>query len=440
MRWAVDAIYVCAAVVLAPLVAYRACSTGKYRRDWRQRRGFVPDLPSGKTRIWVHAVSVGEVNAVRGLIQAWRRADPAAEMVVSTTTDTGIARARQLFPDMVVIRYPLDFSWFAGRALDRIKPSLIVLVELEVWYQLVTLAAARGIPVCVVNGRLSERSCRRYAWVRPVIRRMFRSLAWVGAQDEAYAARFRRLGTPADRVVVTASMKWDTAELADTIPGSDAAAAAMGLDRRRPIWVCGSTGPGEEQVVLQALRRLLSAHPGLQVILVPRKPERFDEVASLVVKAGFTCVRRSESPDGTTRPTGEGVVFLGDTMGELRKFYSLADVVFVGRTLAGMGGSDMMEVAALARPVVVGPHTENFADTMRQLEAGSGIRVLRSDLESGRPADELAEAVGSLLDDPAAARALGAAGREVVKRNRGAIDRTLATLMEITQHAKHRAS
>ncbi|MBP7935791.1 MAG: 3-deoxy-D-manno-octulosonic acid transferase [Phycisphaerae bacterium] len=436
MRWLVDAIYLCAAVALAPLVVYRAYATGKYRCDWDQRRGHLPDLPAGRTRVWIHAVSVGEVNAVRGLVQSWQARSPETEIILSTTTDTGVARARQLFPDLLVIRYPLDLSWCVSRALDRVKPSLVVLVELEVWYQFATLAAGRGIPVCVVNGRLSERSCRRFAWVGPVVRQMFGSLAWVGAQDEVYAARFRRMGVPSDRVAVTSSMKWDTADLADTIAGSEVAAAALGLDRGRPIWVCGSTGPGEEEVVLAALERLWAAHPGLQVILVPRKPERFDEVADLIVKKGFTCVRRSESPDGTTRSAGEGAVFLGDTMGELRKFYSIADVVFVGRTLAKMGGSDMMEVAALARPVVVGPHTENFADTMRQFQAGGGVRVLRSDLEVGEPALELAGVIDALFADPEAAKALGAAGREVVKRNRGAIDRTLNALMERMPHAK----
>jgi len=440
MRWFVDFCYLIAAVLLAPVVLYRAMVTGKYRHDWKQRRGYLPKLTPHSSRVWIHAVSVGEVNAVRGLINAWQQQSPETEIVLSATTDTGIARARALFPDLTIFRYPLDISRFVQRALDRIQPTMIVLVELEVWYQFVTLASARGIPVAVVNGRLSETSLRRFGWIRPVARRMFRVLSWIGAQDETYAERFRKVGVPAERVVVSGSMKWDTAELVDTIPGSDALARAMGLDPSRPIWVCGSTGPGEEAVILKARDRVRRGHPSLQLVLVPRKPERFDEVAAVIRRAGLLCVRRSQSPDGSERRPCEGMVLLGDTMGELRKFYTLADVVFVGRTLAAMGGSDMMEVAALARPIIVGPHTENFADTVDQLERGRAIHVIDADLNAPDVVDRLSQAVGVLLDDRQAAQTMADNGREVVKRNRGAIERTLCSLTEIMQRAQHRPS
>ena len=437
MRWFVDFCYLIAAIVLAPVVLYRVIVTGKYRHDWKQRMGYLPELAPASSRVWVHAVSVGEVNAVRGLISALKQRSPETEIVLSATTDTGIARARELFPDLTVVRCPLDISRFVQRALDRIQPTMIVLVELEVWYQFVTLAAARGIPVAVVNGRLSKSSLRRFGWIRPVARRMFRALTWVGAQDETYAERFRRVGVPAERVTVSGSMKWDTAELVDTIPGSGALARAMGLDPSRPTWVCGSTGPGEEAVILEARDRVRRSHPSLQLVLVPRKPERFDEVAAVIRRASLTCVRRSESPDGTERSLSEGTVLLGDTMGELRKFYALADVVFVGRTLAAMGGSDMMEVAALARPIMVGPHTANFADTVDQLERGRAIHIIDADLNAPDVVDRLAQAVGVLLEDRQAARTLAEKGREVVKRNRGAVERTLCSLMEIMQRAQH---
>ncbi len=440
MRWFVDACYLLAAVLLAPLAVYRAVTLGKYRQDWGQRRGWLPEREASARRVWIHAVSVGEINAVRGLIEAWRQRDPQAEIVVSCTTDTGLARARQLFGDLTVIRYPLDLSRFVDRALDRIRPTMIVLVELEVWYQFVTRAASRGIPVAVVNGRLSERSVRRFRWVSVVAGRMFRSLAWVGAQDELYADRFRRMGVPADRVCVTGSMKWDTAEVADSLPGSEDLARAMGIDPAQPTWVCGSTGPGEEAVILKARDRLVREHPGLQVVLVPRKPERFDEVASLVRRSGLSCVRRSESADGTRRQPAVNTIFLGDTMGELRKIYTLADVVFVGRTLAPMGGSDMMEVAALARPIVVGPHTENFADTVQRLAEARAIRVVPVDVSRTEVAEALAQAVGQLLADREAARTQALAGRQVVQRNRGAIERTLNALVEILDRAQHLAS
>lgn len=441
MRWMVDLCYLLAAVLLAPFLLYRSIRTGKYRRDWDQRRGWLPELPGGRLRVWIHAVSMGEVNALPGLVAAWQWRAPDTELVISSTTDTGIDRARKLFPDLVVFRYPLDFSRFVNRALDRIAPTLIVLVELEVWYQLVTLATSRGIPVAVINGRITaDKSLRRFRWVMPIARRMFGALAWVGAQDESYAERFRMVGVRPDRISVTGSMKWDTAQIVDSVPGSEELARAVGLDRGRPVWVCGSTAEGEEAIVLRVFASLRCKYPTLQLVIVPRRPERFDEVAGLIGQAGFTCVRRSMSPDGShSAPSGTEVV-LGDTMGELRKFYCLADVVFVGRTLADAGGSDMIEVAALARPTIVGPHTENFADVVRRLEAARAIHVLSADLKDDGVTEALARAVNTLLADREAARRMGQAAREVVKQNLGATQRTLEALMEIMHRAQHRPS
>ncbi|UCD27833.1 MAG: 3-deoxy-D-manno-octulosonic acid transferase [Planctomycetota bacterium] len=437
MRWLVDVCYLLAAVLLLPVVIYRALTTGKYRRGWIQRLGGMPILPPDGRRVWIHAVSVGEINAVRGLVEMWREGSDNTELIISTTTDTGYARARQLFPDLLVIRYPLDISWFVRRGLKRIAPSMVVLVELEVWYQFVTQAAKMEIPVAVINGRLSETSIRRFKWIKPIARQMFESLTWIGAQDKTYANRFCLMGVPAGRVTVTGSMKWDGAQITDYIEGTEELARAMGCDRNRPTWVCGSTGPGEEKLVLDAFGKLREKHQNLQLAVVPRKPERFGEVADLIVRSGFDCIRRSDFPDGKACPPLENSVMLGDTMGELRKFYLLADVVFVGRTLARMGGSDMMEVAGLAKPIIVGSHTENFADTMRQLEEGNAILVASADLENPEAADILADAVGKLLDDPVAARGMGDNGREVVKKNRGATERTLDTLMEIMRRAEH---
>jgi 3-deoxy-D-manno-octulosonic-acid transferase len=353
--------------------------------------------------------------------------------VISTTTDTGQARARELFPDLTVIRYPLDLSRFVRRALDRIQPTVIVLVELEVWYQFIAEARARGIPVVVINGRLSERSVKRFGLIGRIVRRMFESLTWVGVQDETYAERFRQMGVPADRVMVTGSLKWDNAGATDHIAGSDTLAAAMGIDPARPLWVCGSTGPDEEEIVLKAYNLVLKRHPRLQLAIIPRKPERFDEVADLIDKRGFECVRRSRCPDGVAHTPSERAVFLGDTMGELRKFYHLATVVFVGRSIAAMGGSDMMEVAGLAKPILVGPHTENFKDAVDQLRRHDAIRIVEAELGDTDAAEKLADAVTALLGDRVAAERLSENARRVVQENRGATERTLAKLMEIAE-------
>jgi 3-deoxy-D-manno-octulosonic-acid transferase len=439
MRLLVDLLQFLTALAVSPIILYRALTTGKYRQGWGERRGFVPVLSPAALwpRVWVHAVSMGEVNAIRGLVAAWRARSPGTEFVISTTTDTGQARARELFPDLTVIRYPLDLSRFVRRAMDRIKPTMIVLTELEVWYQFIAEARQRGLPVAIVNGRLSERSVRRFGLIRPVARRMFESLTWVGTQDDAYAERFQRMGVPAGRVEITGSLKWDTAQVADNIPGSDLLARSSGIDPDRPLWVCGSTGPGEEEIILRAYTAVRKRHPQPGLAIIPRKPERFDEVAELIAQAGFECIRRSRCPDGTTSKPIDNAIVLGDTMGELRKFYSLASVVLVGRTIAAMGGSDMMEVAALAKPILVGPHTENFADAVHQLRRHDGIRVIDAELDDPLASEKLAEAVAALLDQPEAARQLAMNARKVVQENRGATERTLARLIEIAGRGSH---
>jgi 3-deoxy-D-manno-octulosonic-acid transferase len=406
---------------------------GKNRRGWAERFGGVRTFDHTRPRIWVHAVSLGEINCTPRLVEALQVRLPYYDIVFSTTTDTGYARAVQLYGADRVFRFPLDFSPVVSRVLGRVKPSMIVLVELEVWYNLVGIAAKRGIPVVVINGRLTERSAARFRRLGGFARSMFEKLAWVGAQDDSIAARFRALGARGTRVEITSSLKWDTAEVTDRVGGADAFANALGLDDARTLWVCGSTGPGEEAMILDAYRQLTRDWPSFAqnagvgsakhsdteppiLALVPRKPERFDEVARLIERAGHVCVRRSEHRDGTVGAAlPESGVVLGDTMGELRKFYSLADVVFIGRTLVPMGGSDPMEVAALGKPVVMGPYTDNFQLPVTALADADAIRTVQT-------VDGLPKVVGTILGDTSLAKELGARAREVVIRNQGATD------------------
>jgi len=464
MRWLADIAYLFAGLIYLPVALYHALILGKNRRGWRQRFGGVPTFDPTVPRIWIHAVSLGEINATPRLVAALRERLPETDVVFSTTTDTGYARAVQLYGADCVFRFPLDSSLVVSRVLRRVRPTMIVLVELEVWYNLVRIAARRGIPVAIVNGRLTERSARRFGWLGSIGRSMFRDLTWAGAQDETIAARFRSVGVPTDRIEVTSSLKWDTAAVTDRVDGADELGAAIGLDGSRPVWVCGSTGRGGEEMLLNTYRTIVRfgtnqsrgrerldqqshvatkprSHEGRVypvagapdsdtkipiLVLVPRKPERFDEVARLVADAGFTCVRRSQRPDGTrvaTDSAGGGVV-LGDTMGELRKFYSLADVVFVGRSLVPLGGSDPMEVAALGKPIVTGPHMENFESAVNSLRSADAIRVVQT-------ADELSAVIGELLADSSTRARLGAAAREVVLRNQGATQRTADRLVRL---------
>ena len=414
----------------APFWLLKGSARRKVLKALAQRMGRVEPGGGGIAvgpAVMIHAVSLGEMNATRALVARLREARLGLRFILSTTTETGFNRGTELYgsaPDCRLIRYPLDFTPAVARVLDRLKPSVVVLMELEVWPNFLRQCQRRGVPVLLVNGRLTESSYRNYRWAKPVAATMFRRLALVCAQDQAYADRFVALGAPADRVRVTGTMKFDNAQVADRIDGAEQLAAAVGL---RPgsdrVWVCGSTGPGEEQIALDAYRSLLPKHPALRLVLVPRHPERFDDVAQLIERANFPLTRRSRvAPDSSfiPHPSSLPSVVLGDTMGELRKFYSLADVVLVGRTLVDLGprqhGSDMIEPAGLAKPVIVGTFTGNFAEVMNAFRCANAIE------EVARPED-LAGAVDRLLTDRDAAAAMGRRAQDVVRREQGATQR-----------------
>ena len=384
--------------------------------------------------VMIHAVSLGEMNATRALVAKLREARPGLQFIISTTTETGFSRGTELYgaaPDCRLIRYPLDFTPAVARVLDGLKPSLVVLMELEVWPNFLRQCQKRRIPVLLVNGRLTESSYRNYRIAKPLTAAMFRRLALVCAQDQAYADRFMALGAARDRVRVTGTMKFDNAQVADRIDGADELAAAVGLRLGTDaIWVCGSTGPGEEQIILDAYRELLPDYPALRLVIVPRHPERFDEVAQLIERAGFPLTRRSSPVPQSSVSTADSPrcpVVLGDTMGELRKFYSLAHVVLVGRTLLDLGprqhGSDMIEPAGLAKPVVVGPFTGNFAEVMNAFRAADGIREVRQP-------GEVAATIRRLLTEPGGAAEVGRRAQDVVRREQGATQRHVELILQ----------
>jgi 3-deoxy-D-manno-octulosonic-acid transferase len=375
---------------------------------------------------------LGEINATRALVDLLRRFEPGLQFIISTTTDTGYERGQQLYgsqADVTLIRYPLDFSGGVCRVLDRLQPALVVLMELEVWPNFLLHCRQRNIPVILANGRMSAHSYRNYQWIKPIVRKMFRRITKICVQDIDYGRRFAELGARPEDVLITGTMKFDNAVVADRIPGDSELAEAVGLyPGPDTIWVCGSTGPGEEEILLRVYRELLARHARLRLVLVPRKPERFDEVATLIEAMKFRCVRRSSSapppPPGSVIPP----VILGDTMGELRQFYSLADVVFVGRSLVDLGskqhGSDMIEPAALARPIVVGPWTGNFADAVRKFRAAEGIMVANDE-------PQLQEAMSVLLSTPAQAELMGRSAQDVVRREQGATERHARVILDV---------
>jgi len=362
-----------------------------------QRNGHVTRRDRASPAILIHAVSLGEMNATRALVAVLQRERPDLTFVISTTTPTGYERGRELYGTnrtVTLIRFPLDFKGTVERTLDGIRVSLVVLMEGEIWPNFLKACEKRDIPVLLVNARITSSAYRRYKLIRPVTAGMLRRLHGIAAQDHTYAKMFVDLGAPPGRVVVSGTMKFDTAITAGGIPGASTLAHEMGLDpTAQRIWVCGSTGAGEEKIALRVYREQLMRHPKLRLVIVPRHPQRFDEVADLIESHRFQVVRRSEKHRADPNAPIPAV-FLGDTMGELRKFYYMAEVVFVGRSLVDLGprqhGSDMIEPAALAKPVIVGPYTGNFAEPMRKFtEADAkGYDVIIFDWTSIYPRDE----------------------------------------------------
>jgi 3-deoxy-D-manno-octulosonic-acid transferase len=394
---ALDLLYAPAAIALAPGWAL------KRRAGWGERFGRVSPLPAPvrRPRVLLHAVSVGEAAALRAVVPALT---PDADVVVSATTDTGLARARELYaPAAHVVRYPLDFSGSVARFLDAVRPDAVALAELEVWPNFVRACKGRAIPVGIISGRLSERSLRGYQRIRGYFGGVLRDLDFIAVQDEDYAARFAALGVPRERVQVVGSMKWDAAAIAEgPVPGALELAATLGLDPARATIVAGSTGPGEEALLHGA------CPPGVQLVCAPRRPERFDEAARDLPG----CVRLSRLRTGDQAPRGT-LRFLIDTIGDLRKAYSLAHVVVVGRSFMGdLFGSDPIEPAALGKPVVIGPHTSDFAQVVRTLEAGGGL--LRSSTS------RLAADLLSLVEAPTRRADLSRSAVSVVRAQQGA--------------------
>jgi 3-deoxy-D-manno-octulosonic-acid transferase len=327
---------------------------------------------------------------------------PCPEVVIAATTDTGYARARTLFAsDHVVVRYPLDFSASVSRFLDRIDTDVVVLTELEVWPNLVAACARRGIPVGVINGRLSERSFRWYRLVRPLLRPTFARLAFAAVQTDDYADRFRVMGVAPDRIEVTGTMKWDTAHITDTLEGAEELAAALGIDRARPLVVAGSTAPEEHALLHRAVPR------GVQLLCAPRRPEWFDQAERDLPGSA----RRSHGNGGSVTDR-----YLLDTIGELRAAYALADLVVVGRSFGRLHGSDMIEPIALGKPTIIGPATDDFQATVEALLAGDGL------VQTDRAT--LPRTISSLLADPARRAELAVNGRAVIRGHQGATART----------------
>jgi len=409
-------------VLALPWFLWKGRSTGKYLRTFRERMGRLPVYINvdGDRSIWIHAVSVGEVLAARPLVPALRERFPGHRLFLSTTTMTGNAVAKKSVRGVDGLFYaPLDFPRPVRRVFDVLNPSLLVLVETELWPNLIHEARRRGTRVALANGRISARSFPRYLRVRRLVGAVLSEIDLFLMQGETHAERIRAMGAPADRVHVAGNLKFDAVE-----PGKlpeRLVRLIHGGAAHRPLWVAGSTVGGEEELVLSAFHHVRERVPQARLLVAPRHPERFSAVPALVEAAGFRCLRRSALDPGAWR---DGEVLLLDSLGELAQVYALASVVFVGGSLVPSGGHNILEPAVAGKPVVVGPHMENFQEIADQFRSESALVQVAS-------ADELASEISALLLDEERRRGLGDRARELVDRNRGALRRTTDALSSL---------
>ena len=416
MGLALDVGYASLLTAASPYIALRAARTGRYRDGWAERMlGRVPELSSDQTSIWMHGVSLGEVQLLRPLVEHFHHKNPDQPVVLSTSTLTGMQVAKKSLPHTTSFYCPLDFSWAIKQALTRLKPRLIVLGELEVWPHLIGLATARNIPVAVVNGRLSDRSFRGYSRFRRWLQATFSRLSLVAAQDETTADRFRSLGVAAERVHVAGSLKFDNVNANRQHVEVEQRRSLVGLKDYHRIVVVGSTQDPEEQAAVSAIEQLLPKFPDLKLIVVPRHPERFDEVDQLLRRSTLKVLRRSQIAGPCSADDWQ--VLLVDSVGELKWWWGVAELALVGGSFGTRGGQNMLEPAAYGAKVAFGPNVWNFREIVRSLLEKDAVWQLPS-------LDALADWINDSLSDPLAGQGRTQRAIALIRSHQGATQRT----------------
>lgn len=437
ISWLLNVVYLAIILVASPLIVWKAIRTGKYREGFRAKfLGLVPKREGTAPCIWVHAVSVGEVNLMATLIRELRAAHADWQFVISTTSRTGYELARKKYADLTVFYCPLDFSWAVRTALRRIRPTMLVLAELELWPNLITTAKQCGARVAIVNGRLSDHSFPGYRRIRPFISRLLQQVDLIAAQNDESAERFLALGAPAGRVHVTGSLKYDGAQTDRQNPRTQSLRTLAGIGDDDIIFLAGSTQEPEEQIAIDIFRHLAPQHPRLRLILVPRHPERFDAVAQQLDASHIHWVRRIALPSQPpalpgvrpantlprekppAEPGAAARILLVDTIGELSAWWGTAHIAFVGGSFGSRGGQNMIEPAAYGAAVSFGPNTWNFRDIVATLLAADAAVVVND-------ATALDAFVRRCLNDPTYARQLGTRAQQLVHTQLGATARTI---------------
>lgn len=427
MSYLLNLCYLLLILAAMPWLLVAAVRKGKYREGYAAKfLGLVPRRASDKTCVWLHAVSVGEVNLLAPLIREIDRQRPDWECVISTTTMTGMALAKKKYAELTVFYCPLDFSWAVAAAMRRIRPDVLVLAELELWPNLIGAARRSGARVAVINGRLSEHSFRGYRRIRPLVARLMKQIDVVAVQDETYAQRFRALGARSETVRVTGSMKYDDAQTDRDNRATRRLGQLAGFESDDVVFLAGSTQEPEERVALEVFGQLSPAWPKLRLVIVPRHPDRFKVVAKLLDDSGIRWQRRTELDDCGVDPAAR--VLLVDVVGELGSWWGTAAIAYVGGSMGNRGGQNMIEPAGYGAAVSFGPNTRNFRDIVAAMLARDAAVVVAD-------GDELAQFVGRCLQRPDYAAGLGDRARGLVIEQIGATQRTvelLAALVEET--------
>jgi 3-deoxy-D-manno-octulosonic-acid transferase len=393
----------------------------KYLPTLAERFGFLK-LPHLRRAIWVHAVSVGEVKAVENLVKRLRRQFPGKPLVVSTSTPTGQELARKWHDDVdYTFYFPLDLPWCVRRALERVDPEMVIVAETEIWPNFLRACRARKTRVVMINGRISDKSFSRYRLARRWLRRVFQDYTIIGMQSEMDRQRIEAIGADPRKVTVLGNLKYDAVSSNGRVEN----ALAAFLKDWSPLWIAASTMPGEEELVLDAFDEVRRTQPDLKMLIAPRHAHRFDAVAEIIKARNIQAVRRTQLPNKSSTHIGAGFsrpsVFLLDTIGELATVFQYATVVYMGGSLVSTGGHNVLEPARHSKPIVFGPHMENFRDIARLfLEAGAAIQI--------QNATQLAPAISGVLANPYDAAELGSKALAIVRQNTGATERVLRVL------------
>lgn len=431
----VDFAYYAGLLLASPVLGYKVARKRGRRHlaGLKERLGDCAKRPGQRPCIWIHGVSVGEIQAARTLVDAIEAELPEYEIVLSTTTGTGQEVAKRTYPDKRVFYFPIDFTWSVAKVFRAIRPSVVVLVELEIWPNFLHEAHRQRIPIALVNGRISAKSFRGYRFARSLLFDPIGKIGLVFAQTELYAERFGQLGIPEGRIEVTGSVKYDQLAAADLDPAE--VRRDIGVAQEDLVLMGGSTHPSEEATLLEAYMSLRDEFPRLRLVLVPRHTERTAELLELL-RAKVSVTRRTEQvaargAEGSP-PLPEGEVLLVDTVGELGKLYCAADLVFVGGSLIPHGGQNMLEPVMYGKPTIFGPHWVNFAEPVKRLLAAEGVRELQG-------AGEVEAACRELLGDPEQAGAMGERGRQAMVEAQGATEATVAGLARFLRRVGARA-